>query len=161
MRPGAWIRSVSKQKKLYANKMAVGNESEERNQRATALLVKSLSLLALVGSELSVPTQASPPRGYERWAQGPGSAFSMLLKLGAFSCGALVLLTLLLSSCTSQSVFMLQGWLWLTFRFWGSTLHFRAVLGLSLAPFLLSLDNCLAGQGQARPTSCRCHQCNL
>lgn len=116
----------------------MGNESEERNQRATALLVKSLSLLALVGSELSGSFQASPPRGYERWVQGAGSAFSMLLKLGAFSCGALVLLMLLLSFCTSQSVFTLRGWPWLTFRFWGSTLHFRAMLGLPPTPFLLS-----------------------
>lgn len=74
--------------------MSVGNESEERSQRATALLVKSLSLLALVGSELSVPTQASLPCGYERWVQAPDSAFSMLLKLGIISCETLVLLVL-------------------------------------------------------------------
>lgn len=50
--------------------MTVGDESEESHQRATAILVKSLSLLALVASELSVPTQAPTPRGYETWVQG-------------------------------------------------------------------------------------------
>lgn len=129
--------------------MAVGDEGEESNQRAAAILVKSLSLLALVGSELSVPTQAPPPCGYERWVQGQGSAFSMLLRLGVFSCRALVFLMLLLSSCMSQRVFVLQGWPRLMSRFWGGTLRFRVVLGLPHTNFLLSLGNWF-GQGQGR-----------
>lgn len=146
--------------------MSVENKNEERNQRATALLVKSLSPLALVGTKLSVSTQASLPHGYERWVQAPGSAFSMLLKLGMISCGALVLLVLhthLLSRyapiqarvclCCRAGIVLCSAF--------GGACSVSELAGSPAQPFPTSLSNWLAGQGQVRSMSHRCHQYNL